>query len=83
MRCAAARPALAGALPPALPRHLPRPVSNLQEPEVSITTPGTYTLLLVDPDSPSPHSPKYRCWLHWMVRAQCRALGGAGGLHWH
>lgn len=39
-----------------------------QEPEVCIKTPGTYTLLLVDPDAPSPHSPKHRSWLHWMVR---------------
>ncbi|EFN54526.1 hypothetical protein CHLNCDRAFT_13754, partial [Chlorella variabilis] len=26
-----------------------------------------YTLLAVDPDAPSPHSPKHRSWLHWMV----------------
>jgi hypothetical protein len=64
------------ALPPALPCLLPWPVSALQEPEVSISTPGTYTLLLVDPDAPSPHSPKYRSWLHWMVRAQSMGPGG-------
>ncbi|PSC69363.1 FLOWERING LOCUS T-like isoform X2 [Micractinium conductrix] len=39
----------------------------LLEPEVSIQTPGTYTLMLVDPDAPSPTSPKYRSWLHWLV----------------
>ncbi|KAL4447834.1 hypothetical protein ABPG75_005053 [Micractinium tetrahymenae] len=39
----------------------------LEEPEVLIKTPGTYTLLMVDPDAPSPHSPKHRSWLHWMV----------------
>ena len=44
----------------------------------------TQTLLMVDPDAPSPHSPKYRSWLHWMVRGgpgrlRCgaAALGGA------
>lgn len=45
---------------------------------MSISTPGTYTLLLVDPDAPSPHSPKHRSWLHWMVRCAPRpALLGA------
>lgn len=34
---------------------------------MSIDTPGTYTLLAVDPDAPSPHSPKHRSWLHWMA----------------
>lgn len=43
----------------------------VQEPELSISTPGTYTLLAVDPDAPSPHSPKHRSWLHWMVRRWC------------
>ena len=26
-----------------------------------------YTLMMVDPDAPSPSNPKYRYWLHWLV----------------
>jgi len=26
-----------------------------------------YTLMLVDPDAPSPKAPTMRCWLHWLV----------------
>ena len=50
-----------------------------QEPEVSIQTPGTYTLMLVDPDAPSPTSPKYRSWLHWLVGGRA---GGRAGRDW-
>jgi phosphatidylethanolamine-binding protein (PEBP) family uncharacterized protein len=40
-------------------------------PEVTIT-PGTqdinqYTLIMVDPDAPSPDDPKMKEWLHWIV----------------
>jgi phosphatidylethanolamine-binding protein (PEBP) family uncharacterized protein len=37
------------------------------EPEVEIKGDGTYTLLMVDPDAPSPGDPKFRNFLHWMV----------------
>jgi phosphatidylethanolamine-binding protein (PEBP) family uncharacterized protein len=42
-------------------------MAGLQEPEVKVSPQGTYTLMLVDPDAPSPHAPKYRSWLHWLV----------------
>ena len=40
-----------------------------EEPQVAIKAPGggTYSLLLVDADAPSPHAPKQRCWLSWLV----------------
>ena len=41
---------------------------NQEEPEISIKgSEATFTLLMVDPDAPSPHDPKFRNWLHWMV----------------
>ncbi len=61
---------------PTLLRGIPL---RLQEPEVVIKTPGTYTLLMVDPDAPSPHSPKHRSWLHWMVRQPALWSAAAGG----
>lgn len=50
---------------PPLPASLDRAL--LEEPEVLLGTPGTYTLLAVDPDAPSPHSPKHR---HGSCRGQ-------------
>ena len=39
-----------------------------EEPEIAIKgSEATFTLLMVDPDVPSPHDPKFRNWLHWMV----------------
>ena len=45
------------------------PDELLQEPDVDIKVPkdGTYTLMLVDPDSPAPTTPRYRSWLHWLI----------------
>ncbi|GAB4816104.1 hypothetical protein N2152v2_003150 [Parachlorella kessleri] len=43
---------------------------TFDEPEIDIKGGrdlDTYTLMLVDADAPSPSSPKYRCWLHWLV----------------
>jgi phosphatidylethanolamine-binding protein (PEBP) family uncharacterized protein len=38
------------------------------EPFVSMTPKNdTFTLLVVDPDAPTPGHPKYRSWLHWLV----------------
>ena len=41
----------------------------LEEPDVQIQpkASGTYTLMMVDPDAPSPNAPQYRSWLHWLV----------------
>lgn len=32
-----------------------------------IQSSGTYTLLLVDPDAPTPDDPKFAYWRHWVV----------------
>ncbi|KAK9843950.1 hypothetical protein WJX81_000276 [Elliptochloris bilobata] len=48
-------------------QHL-RPSEAAEEPEIAMKgSEATFTLLMVDPDAPSPHDPKYRNWLHWMV----------------
>ncbi len=39
-----------------------------EEPEIAIKgSEATFTLLMVDPDAPSPHDPKFRSWLHYLV----------------
>lgn len=43
------------------------PDDLIDEPEVKVSPLGTYTLIVIDPDAPSPHAPKYRSWLHWLV----------------
>lgn len=43
------------------------PDAIADEPEVEISPEGTYTLMLVDADAPSPHAPKFRSWLLWLV----------------
>lgn len=40
------------------------------EPEISIKGQDTYALVMLDPDAPSPTSPKFRHYLHWLVRPQ-------------
>lgn len=32
-------------------------------------TQSSYTVVMVDPDAPSPTHPKFRSWLHWLVTA--------------
>ncbi|CAL5220222.1 g2198 [Coccomyxa viridis] len=53
-----------------------RPISNgeeltpsetQEELEIDIKGSETYTLVMVDPDAPSPDAPKYRFFLHWLV----------------
>ncbi|KAL0353170.1 UNVERIFIED_CONTAM: protein MOTHER of FT and TFL1 [Sesamum angustifolium] len=49
------------------------PYSAAQRPRLLITSsltpskPNYYTLVMVDPDAPSPSEPTYREWLHWLV----------------
>ena len=35
---------------------------------------SSFTLVVVDPDQPSPHAPKQRSWLHWLVRTRVAEL---------
>lgn len=35
-----------------------------------------YTLMMVDPDAPSPSNPEYRYWLHWLVVNQSTKSDG-------
>ena len=57
--------ALASRLAPAARRTL---VQAQEEPEIAIKgSDATFTLLMVDPDAPSPHDPKFRNWLHYLV----------------
>ena len=55
-----------------------RPSQVASEPAVHITGGGRggralYTLVMVDPDSPSPSNPSNREYLHWYIRA-CLSL---------
>lgn len=44
------------------------PSELMHEPDVQfIDADGTYTLMMIDPDAPTPHAPKYRSWIHWLV----------------
>ncbi|KAL0442846.1 UNVERIFIED_CONTAM: protein MOTHER of FT and TFL1 [Sesamum latifolium] len=49
------------------------PISAAQRPRLLITgsvaaaPPNYYTLVMVDPDAPSPSEPTFREWLHWLV----------------
>ncbi|KAL4940080.1 hypothetical protein BDV06DRAFT_224432 [Aspergillus oleicola] len=40
-------------------------ISFAKEPIASVST--TYTLLLIDPDAPTPDDPKFAYWRHWVV----------------
>ncbi|KAJ4837744.1 hypothetical protein Tsubulata_015337 [Turnera subulata] len=49
-----------------------KPSSAANKPNVQIIgssrlPPDLYTLVMVDPDAPSPSDPTYREWLHWIV----------------
>ncbi|KAL7130164.1 hypothetical protein ABFS83_13G115100 [Erythranthe nasuta] len=47
-----------------------KPSSAAQRPKVQIKgaiSPNYYTLVMVDPDAPSPGEPTLREWLHWLV----------------
>ncbi|KAJ0082970.1 hypothetical protein Patl1_10907 [Pistacia atlantica] len=48
-----------------------KPSVAADKPHVRILAPrlssSLYTLVMVDPDVPSPSEPKYREWLHWIV----------------
>ncbi|XP_047941276.1 protein MOTHER of FT and TFL1-like [Salvia hispanica] len=46
-----------------------KPSSAAERPNVRITgSPNNYyTLVMVDPDAPSPSEPTFREWLHWLV----------------
>lgn len=46
--------------------HL-KPSETQEEPLITIAGENTYTLVVVDPDAPSPDHPKYRYFLHWLV----------------
>jgi protein FLOWERING LOCUS T len=39
----------------------------VDEPDVEIGGSGTFTLMVVDPDVPTPHKPKLRSWLLWLA----------------
>jgi protein FLOWERING LOCUS T len=43
------------------------PSETQDQPEVRVEGTKTYTLIIVDPDAPSPEHPKYRCFLHWLI----------------
>eukprot|EP00257_Ricinus_communis_P019229 XP_015578156.1 protein MOTHER of FT and TFL1 [Ricinus communis] len=48
-----------------------KPSAAVQMPRAQILgsrlTPSLYTLVMVDPDAPSPSDPKWREWLHWIA----------------
>ncbi|KAK9227283.1 hypothetical protein WN943_012332 [Citrus x changshan-huyou] len=49
-----------------------KPSASADKPSVQIHAPAPassnlYTLVMVDPDAPSPSEPRYREWLHWIV----------------
>lgn len=50
-----------------------KPSAAVERPNVKVfgssskATPNLYTLVMVDPDAPSPSEPKLREWLHWIV----------------
>lgn len=53
-----------------------RPSQVASEPTVHITggrdgRPVLYTLMMLDPDAPSPSNPSKREYLHWYVRTHC------------
>ncbi|CAK0782803.1 hypothetical protein CVIRNUC_005998 [Coccomyxa viridis] len=43
------------------------PSETQDEPAIDIKGSETYTLVMVDPDAPSPDNPKFRYYLHWLV----------------
>ena len=48
--------------------HMIELMQMQEEPEIAIKgSEATFTLLMVDPDAPSPHAPKFRNWLHYLV----------------
>jgi phosphatidylethanolamine-binding protein (PEBP) family uncharacterized protein len=63
-----------------------KPSQAAAPPRVDVTGgQGLYTLIMVDPDAPSPDAPKARSWLHWLVVNATapgepgKAGGGGGG----
>ncbi len=40
----------------------------IDEPAISITGKGVFTMMLVDPDAPTPRAPRHRSWLLWLVK---------------
>ncbi|KAI8469835.1 MAG: PEBP-like protein [Monoraphidium minutum] len=54
-----------------------KPSQAASQPRVTVDGPGPFTLVMVDPDAPSPDAPKARSWLHWLV-ADCAPGAGVG-----
>lgn len=51
---------------------------SVSQANTSVTT--TYTLLLIDPDAPTPDDPKFAYWRHWVVSTiPANASGAASG----
>lgn len=61
------------------------PVQAVHVPRVALegSEPGKlYTLLMSDPDAPSPNNPTHREWLHWLVtniEGGAEDIGAGGG----
>jgi hypothetical protein len=43
------------------------PDAAAAEPALALSPSGAYTVMMVDPDAPSPTAPRLRSWLHWLA----------------
>lgn len=48
---------------------------RLTEAQVAEESQATYTLMMIDPDAPTPDDPKFAFWRHWVVTG-LRPLSG-------
>ncbi|EEF37717.1 phosphatidylethanolamine-binding protein, putative [Ricinus communis] len=62
-----------------------KPSAAVQMPRAQILgsrlTPSLYTLVMVDPDAPSPSDPKWREWLHWIAVDIPEGSDATKGIH--
>ncbi|GJN66080.1 hypothetical protein PLIIFM63780_003549 [Purpureocillium lilacinum] len=49
------------------------------EPEANVPSSASYTLMLVDPDAPTPEDPKFAFWRHWVLPG-LQPLAGVDGV---
>ncbi|KAI8465200.1 MAG: phosphatidylethanolamine-binding protein [Monoraphidium minutum] len=75
---AALRVQLAGGKAPLAEGAVIKPSEAAAQPAVTVTAPGLYSLVLVDPDAPAPDNPSARSWLHWML-VNCKAPAAGAG----